>query len=362
MGFWSGLASGIGSTLGSVKDTIFGGQATKGIDVKPEHYGQATDQLGTMAVNAGNRQAPTAQAYQMGPAYQLNAGQADQSRAGMAGVANRLGGIASGTQAGAGELAVNRQVDSATAAQQAAAHIARGANAALAMRNAARNTMDIGLAGAGQAAQAQMGDQAQANAQLGQLYGQMRSGDVDVAGQNAQLGQQAMIQQAQMGQQTALANMQAQLAQTGMNDQQQIAAMGQMLGWDQAKINAELQRAAIASGDKGILSGILQAGGAALATKSDERLKTDIADGSADVDDLLSKLKAKSYRYKNPADGEGLRLGIMAQDLAKSKMGAATLVKVDDEHLGFDNSKAISASLASIARLHERLSKLESGA
>lgn len=231
------------------------------IDPKPQNYDRATTQLGQIAQGAGSRAAPQAQATQLGSAWQLAGGPQDQARAGMMGVANRLGAVASGAAPGAGELAVNRQVSEATAAQQALGRTARGAGAALALRNAARNTADIGLAGAGQAAQAQMQDQAAANQQLGALYGGMRGQDIDLASQNAQLGQQAMIEQARLGHGTALANLQAQLAQTGMNDAQQIAALGQMLGWDQATINAQIQRAAIDVGDKGILPGLLQTGG-----------------------------------------------------------------------------------------------------
>jgi hypothetical protein len=243
-----GVVGGIpGAIIGSsdkAKEYLFGGSATKGIDAKPANYDRATAQLGQIADAAGSRAAPT-----IGGA-QLAMGPQGEARGGLMGVANRLGSVATGETSGAGEMAVNRQVGQATAAQQALARTARGPAAALAMRNAARNTMDIGFAGAGQAAEAQRADQAAANAQLGQVYGAMRSGDIDVASQNAQLGQQAQIE-----------NMRAQLAQTGMNDAQQMQAIGQMLGWDQATINAQLQRAAIDAGDKGMLPGLLQVGG-----------------------------------------------------------------------------------------------------
>lgn len=278
MGFWDAAKTVGGYALGGLggaiaanvpydkaKDFLFGGSATKGIDTRPQHFDQATAQLGQIAQNAGQRAAPAARAAQLGPAYQLSAGPQDQARQGMLGVTNQLGSIAGGQTPGAGELAVNRQIGSATAAQMSAARAARGADSALAFRNAARNVADIGLAGAGQAAQAQMADQQAANAQLGQMFGAMRGQDIDFASQNAQLGQQAMLEQARMGQETALANLQAQLAQTGMNDQQQIVALGQMLGWDQATIDAQLKRAAIAAGDKGVLPGLLQAGGTAAA-------------------------------------------------------------------------------------------------
>lgn len=266
---------------GGTKNFLFGGDATNSIDPRLKQYDSATAQLGQIAQGAGGRAAPVAQAVQagrtqLGAPAQLATGQIGQSRGGMLGVANQLGGIASGGQMGAGEMAVNRQIGSATAAQTAAARMARGANAALAMRNAARNTADIGLAGAGMAAEAQRADQQGALNQLGGIYGSMYGQDASVAGQNAQLGQQAMLQQgamdqattlanAQAGNQVALANLQAQLAQTGMNDAQQIAALGQMLGWDQATIQAQIARAQVAAGDKGIMPGLLQAGGTAAA-------------------------------------------------------------------------------------------------
>jgi len=271
----------LGDAWHSVKNFVVGGDATNGIDPNLQHYDQATNQLGQMATNAGNRAAPQAGVTQagytqLGAPAQLATGQIDQSRGGMMGVANRLGAIAGGQQAGAGEIAVNRQLGQAQAAQHAMASMARGPASALAFRNAARNTADMGLAGAGMAAQAQMQDQQGANAQLGQVYGSLLGSDVNQAGQNAQFGQQAMMQQGAMDQQTtlanaqagnatAIANLQAQLAQTGMNDAQQMQALGQMLGWDQAKINAQIAKAQVAAGDKGILPQLLAAGGQAAA-------------------------------------------------------------------------------------------------
>lgn len=243
-----------------IKDYIFGGNATQSVDTKPGHYDQATAQLGQIAQGAAGRPAPTAAGVHLGGPSQLAPEQMNQSRAGMLGVANQLGGIASGQQAGAGELAVNRQLGQATAAQQAAARMSRGANAALAFRNAARNTADLGLQGAGMAATAQAADQQSALGQQAGIYGSMYGQDANVAAQNAQLGQQVTLQQGSMDQQTQLANLQARLAQTGMNDQQQIQALGQILGWDQAKIDAELKRAAINAGDKGILPGLIAGG------------------------------------------------------------------------------------------------------
>lgn len=226
------------------KNTVFGGDASSGINAKLGNYDMASNQLGQMAMGAQGRPAPMVQG------QQLATGNIDQSRAGLMGTAGSLAQIASGQRAGAGELAVNRQMGQATAAQLAAARSAHGANAALAYRNAARNTMDLGQQAAAQAAQAQMADQQAALAQQGGLYGQAYGLDTSVAAQNAGLGQQA-----------ALANQNAQLQQTGLNDARQIQAIGQLLGWDQASISAAIQKAQIAAGDKGILPSLIAGGG-----------------------------------------------------------------------------------------------------
>ncbi len=141
------------------------------------------------------------------------------ARAQMQQQANRLGSIASGQTAGAGEIAVNRQVGQAVAGQQSMAQSARGGNAALAGRLAARNAATIGVDGAGMAAQAQMGDQAQANQQLASVLSGMRGQDIGI-GQG---------------------NQSSQLQQTGMNNQAELGFLAQMLGMDQATLQGFLQ-------------------------------------------------------------------------------------------------------------------------
>lgn len=225
-GWGTAIGAGVGGVVGGIAGYL-GSKKEKKVNTDFRNYNWSTEMLGDQAFTAQGRKAPTAQG-----TFQLDPTQMAQSRAGMLATAQRLGDVASGRQAGAGELAVNRQLGQATAAQIAAARASRGGNAALAARAAARNTAELGLAGAGQAAQAQMQDQQAANAQLGSLYGQMYGQDAQVAQQNAQLGQQA-----------SLANLQAELAQRGMNDQQQIAALAQMLGWDQAQVAAKLAEA-----------------------------------------------------------------------------------------------------------------------
>lgn len=186
--------------------------ATQGAQIKNTLMGLATGQ---------NRQAPQIG----GTQFAVD----PTGRQGLIDTAGRLSGIASGQQMGAGELAVNRQLGQGLAQQTAAARMARGANAAIAARNAMRNQADMTLQGAGLAGQSRLQDQQAANQQLGQLYGGLYGQDAQVAAQNAQLGQQ-----------TQLANQQAALQQQGMNDALQMQALGQLLGWDQQTINAHL--------------------------------------------------------------------------------------------------------------------------
>jgi hypothetical protein len=244
--------------------------------------------------------------------------------------AQQLQRIASGQAQGAGELAAQRQVQNALAAQQAMARMARGGNAGMAQLGAARNAANVGLAGAGLSQQAALQDQMNAQNALTGALGQGRGQDLSLAGQNAQLAGQ----------------------QYGNNLGALTSLNGQQLGAQTNAMNATL-------GQQGIAGGLLNTAGTLIAA-SDENLKTDISDAGDDIDGMLDNLVAKTYRYKDEAKyGQGPRAGIMAQDLQKSKAGSALVAKLPDGHLGFDVNKAVSAALASTARLNERLRKLE---
>lgn len=252
----------------SFKTWLLGDNKAK---LDPTIQGQNTDYatgvikgaLGTV----GTRAAPQAGGIQLGQAAQVDPTQQAQFRAGQLAQVGQLQAIANGQQAGAGELAVNRQLAQAIAAQRSAAASARGANAMLAGREAARNTANLGIAGAGQAAQAQMQDQAQAQGLLAQALGQGRGQDLTMAGQNAGFQQERMLQQGQLDSATQLANLHAQLTQNGMNDQAALAYLSQLTGMDQANIQAALQEQGIMAGQRsgGFLGDALQASGGLMA-------------------------------------------------------------------------------------------------
>lgn len=329
----------------SLQSTFLGGL---GKSTNPNDYAVANPQQQALGQAMGNVAQPGQQIQGMlgQGAAQVDPSQQAQFRQMQMQQAQQLQGIASGQQQGAGELAAQRQVQNAMAAQQSMARMARGGqNAALAFRGAANNAANVGLSGAGQAQQAALSDQQAAQGQLANSLNQGRSSDLSMAGQNAQL------QQNQYGQNLgALSGMYGQNlnALTGLNSQQLQAQQGAM--------GASL-------GQQGILGGLMNAGGqiaASAITKSDRDLKTDInEDAGVDIDDMLNHLVAKTYRYKDGSKyGDGARAGIMAQDLQKSKAGAALVVSEPDG-LGFDVSKAVSAALAASARLNERIRKLE---
>jgi len=354
LGPWGAAAGGL---IGGAIGLFSGGDGDNGrnVDVTMPNYGAATRTLAGMAGSAQYRYAP-----------QLDQGLMMQSRGNLMGTANRLGSIASGQQAGAGELAVNRQLGQAYAAQQSAARMARGANSALAYRNMQRNSADMGLQGAGAAAQAQMQDQQAANQQLGQIYGQMYGMDTNAAN----------------------LNMQAQLSQRQLNDAYQIQSMGQLLGWDQAQINANLAKAGLPP-IPGVGAALLQGGGQALAASaasgslgkawgggpsgsngsgdtlmdpsySDERVKKNIGDGAVAADHVLASMQPYVYEYRDPSMGPGQQLGVTTQDLQRAGLGQAVVPTPigDAIHPG----KLAGANTAMLARLSDRVAALEGAA
>lgn len=179
--------------------------------------------------NTRNRGAPGMQSTALGSATMVNTGQADQFRARQMALLDDAQRVSSGQTAGAGELAVQRQGNAALANAAGAATMARGAGAAGA-RAAARASGGIGLAVSGQAQQAAMGDQSNARNLIASVSGQGRGQDLDTANTNAGATNQFALQQGSMNQQTAMANLEAQLRQRGMNDASVQAYMAMLSG------------------------------------------------------------------------------------------------------------------------------------
>jgi len=311
-------------------DVFLGGM---GASTNPSDY-KITSPYGsqiTGMINSGVQgidQRQTPQAQQNSPYAAMQMQQAQQ-----------LQRIASGQQQGAGELAAQRQAQNAMAGQQAMARMAHGGNAALAARGAANNAAGIGLAGAGMSQQAALQDQSAAQQALTGAMGQARGQD----------------------QQMQLANLDAQLRAMGMNDQARLGYLQQLTGLNAQQLAAQSQAMQTAVGQQGLLGPLLSAGGqvGAAAAMSDERVKTGVTDARDEVDEMLDQLLPKAYAYKDQSKhGVGRRVGIMAQDMMRSRAGARVVFQHPDG-LALDVNKALSAALASSARLNERLRKVE---
>lgn len=203
------------------KNFLFGGDATKGMQSGPATGDYQRSYLQQDFMKRG--------------APMMDAGQSNQTRGQQGQLADMLFKTATGQTPGAGEMAVQRGVNNAMAQQTSTAQMARGANAALAFRNAARTSADIGVNGAGQAAIAQLNDKTAAQNQLSGLLGTMRGQDIGVA----------------QGNQTAQMNQQ----------QLQLSALAQMLGVDQAALQQDLAKRGLQMQDRGMLPGLLQIGG-----------------------------------------------------------------------------------------------------
>jgi hypothetical protein len=117
-----------------------------------------------------------------------------------------------------------------------------------------------------------------------------------------------------------------------------------------------------------LFGGIIGAGaklGAAYLAGSDERLKKDVKSGdkaaASFVEALSKSVKPKSFKYKDPeVQGEGERLGVMAQDLEKVPGGKQMVKKGADGMRYLDPASGFGAVLAAQAHLAERLKALES--
>lgn len=96
-------------------------------------------------------------------------------------------------------------------------------------------------------------------------------------------------------------------------------------------------------------AGIGAAGGQLLF--SDERVKKDIESVSKkDLGEFRNALKAYSFKYKDEEMGEGEHIGVMAQDLQKSKLGRTVVEENEDGVKQINLKKLASLSLAMMAK------------
>ena len=105
------------------------------------------------------------------------------------------------------------------------------------------------------------------------------------------------------------------------------------------------------------LAPIIKAASDGAAAFSDERGKTSIQPGGDRAARILDGLSAYSYKYKDPRNGAGPQVGVMAQDMERAGLGHA--VRDTPQGKVVDAGKAATSSLALTAALAERVKKLE---
>ena len=93
---------------------------------------------------------------------------------------------------------------------------------------------------------------------------------------------------------------------------------------------------------------------------SDERMKKDIKEASGQIRQLLDKLDAYQYEYKEDKGlPEGERIGIMAQDLEKAGPIGEAMVKETPQGKMVDYSQSMGTVFAALAALNKRLNDIE---
>jgi hypothetical protein len=113
----------------------------------------------------------------------------------------------------------------------------------------------------------------------------------------------------------------------------------------------------------GLAGGAIAGATAGLANVSDERAKTNISEVKAtaqEFEDFMSAVTANTYEYKEPEKhGTGLRFGLMAQDLEKTKLGQH-MVRPDATGTKTVQIGPLALATASgLSLVHERLKELE---
>lgn len=118
--------------------------------------------------------------------------------------------------------------------------------------------------------------------------------------------------------------------------------------------NGQQQTNGLASQNQG-MAGMM---GGIAAMASDRDLKTAIQPAGAQLDEMLDALEPYTYAYRDTKHGDGVRAGIMAQDLERSELGRDIVLDTVDGKM-LDGQRALSAALAALARLNQRIRVLE---
>jgi len=160
--------------------------------------------------------------------------------------------------------------------------------------------------------------------------------------------------------------MKADLVKMGFELQRDLATMDAETRKEVARLTGDYNKAISQDNrDSQKEASIISAIGLALgayAALSDVQAKTNISPGAGEVESFLDALNSYKYEYKDPAgsDEAGMFIGVLAQDLEKTPMGAS-FVKDTPRGKQVDYGHGLAAILASQANIHNRLRNLEEG-
>lgn len=294
----------------------------------------------------------------------IDTGNENQARGQQYSLAQTLAAQANGQGPSLAQMQLQKATDANIHQAMALGASQRGVGAAGVMRSVANNTAMAQQQAAADSAALRLQEQQASQNQLGQLLAGMRGQDQSIAGSQAQLNQQV-----------ALANQQAQLGMTGLNDAQNryYAQAGTDLYSQQMAARQAREDEAIRY--EGMLRGVAvegqktgtQVAGAGLAALgglaalSDETKKTNIEDGGKELDKFLGALSSNKYEYKDKKHGPGTYWSPMAQDLEKTEVGKSMVVETPEGKV-VDYARGLGAYLAGLSHVHKRLARIEGAA
>lgn len=375
-------------------------------NVKRTTVGPAETKNSQAFLNAAQQQGKQVAAPQLGAAPQAQAAQIARqnmmgSQAQQQQLVNRLLSAEGAQQEQQQALQTNRGLAEQGARAQMAALASGRGNAAFANRQA----MQTGALMQSQAAQQGMQQAGQSELQrqqlASQILGQQYGTEAGLSQSQAQLAQQAVLANQQLQGQFGLTAADQQLRAQQLNQASELQRLGfqgqaagsidQMLNANlgmQAQLDAQRQQQ-ISSSKGGLISGLAGIAGAALmpaapalaavapAAKaigtSDKRVKKDIkattSKASRELDKMagsgsenrkfLDALQSYEYKYKHEGRDATPQMGIMAQDLEKTRLGKQMVVENELGVKQVDFGRGFGALLASQAELNKRIKKLE---
>jgi len=212
---------------------------------------------------------------------------------------------------------------------------------------------------------AQLGRQPTDTAFQQQLAQEFTRGGVALASERGQRIGELALKLPQLRQEASLARL------TGLSDineraqrnrlsllNQQTGFLGQLQQERLSSKGTTQVTQAPSAGVLGDVAGIASTVAPLAALFSDSALKKNIEEAHDEVNEFLDNIKPIKFKFKDEKHGQGVIIGILAQDLEKSSMGKSM---VDDTPQGkvVDISKAISGLLAVVTELNQRLRRLE---